>query len=280
MATKQKIYSSAWKHAEENILKRPRLIVFDLETTGLSSINDKFWQIAFIIFEMDNDFSMKEVYRNNIKVDPECQISAKASEVTGVTNDMLKGLPTESEVFDEIFMTFGDDIVSGWNIDNFDVKFMKEFYARNGQEFNPVSIDGIKIARELIPKENVAGYKLIDIANYYGFEFNAHDALADVEATAKILSFLFKEAREVPKVEVEKLPFEILDVNFWEGYKGFSRVYVKTSLGEVFYDVRQKIWVEKDEGAIDRIDMEDMRERIFQKYGIADEKELAKAVKK
>ncbi len=67
-------------------------------------------------------------------------------------------------------------------------------------------------------------------------------------------------------------------ISFWEGYKGFSRIYITTNIGEFYLDVRSNVWSVKKGNpyTIDEIDMGSLRKKTFEKAGVSTEQELVK----
>ena len=62
------------------------LVVLDLETTGLSITKDKIIQIAlYKLYANGGSGELKKRYIN-----PECPIPAEVTEITGITDDMVK----------------------------------------------------------------------------------------------------------------------------------------------------------------------------------------------
>ena len=66
-------------------------VAFDLETTGLSSINDRITEVGAVILK-----NGKEVDRFQTLVDPERLLTPENTELTGITNEMLKEKILES----------------------------------------------------------------------------------------------------------------------------------------------------------------------------------------
>ena len=92
----------AWRNNEniEELLSildnKKEIIVFDLETTGLSRKTDYVIQFSGIKYTISGGkLEEKEVVDTYIK--PEKSIPAKISEITGITNEMVKNSPTEND---------------------------------------------------------------------------------------------------------------------------------------------------------------------------------------
>ena len=213
-------------------------------------------------------------------------------DLTGISNEFLSKQPTEDELFPKIYEFFGDSpTVAGHNVP-FDYGFIVAMYIRHGKNFlTPPErrIDTLAIARDIIPKDEapkIIGddgkerptYRLGSLAEMYGIDKTEDDAEAtivfhnsmnDVIVTSRLLQteiYEFaqrelndaKEAATTPPIVKERAI--VRSISFWEGYRGFSRVYVNATLrganAGYYYDVRGKKWGERDEGTIVATDME------------------------
>ena len=81
-------------------------VVFDLETTGFSNINDKITEIGAVKIR---DFEI--VDRFSELVNPEKDISYRVQELTGITNEMVKDKPTIEEILPKFMEFVGDDVL-------------------------------------------------------------------------------------------------------------------------------------------------------------------------
>ena len=95
-------------------------VVFDIETTGFSSTNDKITEIGAVKIE-----NYKVVDRFSEFINPERDISYKIQNLTGITNDMVKDKPTIEEVFPKFLEFIGDSVLVAHNAD-FDMGFIKK----------------------------------------------------------------------------------------------------------------------------------------------------------
>ena len=145
-------------------------------------------------------------------------------------------------------------------------------------------VDAMKLAKTRLNKpQDVENYKLISVADFFGINFNAHSAIEDTKSTAKVLSTLLRECflEEVEEpicapVFVEKIRPTVRDVRFWEGFRGFSRIYVNTSEGSVYYDIRGNCWGNKDCPDFNAIDMQFVEQEAWRIAGASSEEEFAR----
>ena len=161
-------------------LERP-LIIFDLETTGTDVINDRIVQIAAIKLFPDGTREEK-----NLLVNPEIEIPKEASDVHGITNEMVFELPPFKKYAVGIQSFFTDCDIGGYNSNRFDLVLLMQELGRNGLSLNVNDIalvDVMQIETKLNPRTLSAVYQ-----RYTGKVLeDAHDALADVRATITIL---------------------------------------------------------------------------------------------
>ena len=157
------------------------LIFLDLETTGVDVAKDRIVQIALIRYMPDGS---QEEY--NEIINPEIPIPVQTSEIHGIYDVDVIGKPNFKERSEEIIKFIGDGDFAGFNSNRFDVPLLLEEFARNGIDF-PMK------DRKLIDVQNIFHKKeertLAAAMKFYcGRELeNAHDALADVRATADVL---------------------------------------------------------------------------------------------
>ncbi len=163
-------------------LERP-LVFFDLETTGLNVVTDRIVQFAAVKYLPSKESPVELVYFIN----PQMPIDPQASAVHGISNEQVAQEPTFNELADEIYDFIGDADLSGYNIKRFDVPMLMEEFDRAGIRFS-VSERKLVDVQEIFFK--MEPRTLAGALRYYRGEemINAHDALADVQATIKVLA--------------------------------------------------------------------------------------------
>jgi len=173
-------------------LEKP-LVVFDLETTGLSVNLDRIVEIAYLKI-MPNGQMLKGDWLLN----PEMKIPAEALAIHGISDDKVKEAPTFKEKAGELYEIFNDCAYSGFNVFGYDLPMLKREFLRAGKDFdyaNAKVIDAKVIYHCMEPRTLAAAYKFYCKKEHK----EAHNALADVEATAKILAKQlekYEEARD------------------------------------------------------------------------------------
>lgn len=152
-------------------------IIFDIETTGLDSSYDEVIEIGAI--KVKNN---KIVSKFNSLVKPKNEIDEYITELTGITNEMVKDAPTIEEILPDFMNYIGNDILIGHNV-NFDINFIYDNLYRN--KFDVLTndfIDTMRISRKLLPE--LPHHRLIDLAKYFKIDStNNHRSLKDCEIT-------------------------------------------------------------------------------------------------
>ena len=185
-------------------------VVFDLETTGFSNINDKITEIGAVKIR---DF--KIVDRFSELVNPEKDISYRVQELTGITNEMVKDKPTIEEILPKFMEFVGNDVLVAHNAD-FDTGFIMQKCKEQGIEYKNKKVDTLMLARIMLP--NLKRYKLDKVAKEVGVQLlNHHRAVDDAEATANIY---IKFLEMLKKRGVEKLS----DVNTVLGKVDYTKL--------------------------------------------------------
>lgn len=165
-------------------------VVLDTETTGLNAREDTLIEVAAAKVcggEIIDTFSQL--------IDPARPISAKISQLTGITQDMVQGQPLLEAVLSD-FREFVDDAILVAHNAEFDVGFLNQSAERIGMEAwtEPV-VDTLSLARALYPGEK--NYRLKTLTQKFGVQLvNHHRALADAEATAKVFVKMLETCHE------------------------------------------------------------------------------------
>lgn len=154
----------------------PDYVVFDLETTGTSWINDAIIEISAIRI---NGKRVKETF--STLVNPGRAIPHGATAVNGITDEMVADAPRIQEALPEFLAFIGNETLVGHNIQSFDLKFVyqaaEQFLGRTVQNDY---IDTLYMARRRLPQ--LAHHRLTDLAAYFRINSEgAHRALNDCQ---------------------------------------------------------------------------------------------------
>ncbi|WP_430785594.1 ATP-dependent DNA helicase DinG [Virgibacillus flavescens] len=175
-----------------------RYVVVDLETTGHSpSNNDKIIEVGIVIIEED-----KIVGEYGTFLNPDKPIPSFISNLTGITDEDVKGAPSFAEKADEIAAFFDNSYLIAHNVP-FDLGFLNAELIKNNKTAlkNPV-IDTVELARVLYPK--ASSYKLSQLAEYTSIDHSdPHRALSDAYVTATLFLNL--------KQKLASLPYETIN---------------------------------------------------------------------
>lgn len=158
------------------------IVFFDLETTGVDVVRDRIVQIGALRYEPGG----LAPRRYNKLVNPERPIPPETTAIHGISDADVADAPTFAELADELDELFADADVGGYNVGKFDVPVLLEAFARCGRDFAPESrrvVDAMEIFFRMEPRTLAGALRF-----YCGEEMdNAHDAMADIEATVKVL---------------------------------------------------------------------------------------------
>lgn len=154
--------------------------VLDLETTGGSPGPDRITEIGLVLID-----GCEEIKRYQTLVDPGRSIPPFVRELTGITDDMVRGAPSFVQVGESLHDLLRDRILVAHNI-SFDYKFIKSELSLCGIAYDPPRLCTVQLGRKLFPGH--ASYSLAKISHDLGIEsFRHHRALGDAQACAAIL---------------------------------------------------------------------------------------------
>ncbi len=154
-------------------------VCFDLETTGLYATNDKITEIGAVKIQ---DGRIIETFSSF--ADPERPIPAKVVQLTGITDNMVKGAPSQAEAV-QAFLDFCDGAVLVAHNAPFDTGFIRKACQDMGVVYDYTSVDTVAIARRILPDIN--NVKLDTLAKHFRLgKFNHHRAVDDAEMLTNI----------------------------------------------------------------------------------------------
>ncbi len=171
-------------------LKKP-LAFIDLETTGINLGIDRIVEIAIVKILADGTKNVKRKL-----VNPEMPIPKAASDVHGITDDMVKDAPTFKQVAPELKQMLDGCDLAGFNSNRFDIPLLMEEFLRVAIDFdmkNRKLVDVQNIYHKLEPRTLSAAYKFYCNKNLDG----AHSAEVDATATYDILQAQTEKYKEL-----------------------------------------------------------------------------------
>jgi len=164
-------------------LQKP-LVIFDLETTGLDLVKDRIIQISYIKVFPDGHEE-----RGDELINPEKNIDAVITQLTGISNDDVKDKPTFAQLASRLERVFSGSDIAGFNSNHFDVPLLAEEFLRAGIDFDFSKarlIDACTIFKKMERRNLAAAYKFY-CGRKMDEDFEAHRADQDTEATYRVL---------------------------------------------------------------------------------------------
>jgi DNA polymerase III subunit epsilon len=161
-------------------LQKP-LACVDLESTGLNISKDRIVEIAIVKVNPDGTRDQKVM-----RINPTIPISEESTEIHGISDADVANEPTFKDVANEIKMFLDDCDLCGYNSNRFDFAMLTEEFLRAGVDIDLKDrnlIDAQQIFMKQEPRTLTAALKFYCDKDME----NAHEALADVEATLDIL---------------------------------------------------------------------------------------------
>lgn len=156
------------------------IVFFDLETTGVS-IQDRIVELYAV--RMKPDGSKQAIHHY---INPGMSIPAEATEVHGITNEMVADKPNFADLCLELSIFFKDADLAGFNVRRYDVPLLMEEFHRCGRY--PILLRNCKVLDPFVIFLKKEPRNLAAALKYYCQESHegAHSAKADVEATIKV----------------------------------------------------------------------------------------------
>lgn len=155
--------------------------VIDFETTGLSpNMGARATEIAVVILEQGK---VTDTYQSLMNAG--VHIPAEITQITGITNAMIKSAPPITQVMQEVHRRTRGAVFVAHNA-AFDMKFLQHEGARLGLEFANDACCTLLLARRLYP--HMPNHKLATLAAALRLSASGayHRALVDTEVTAKL----------------------------------------------------------------------------------------------
>ncbi len=179
-------------------------VVVDLETTGFDARFDSIIEIAGIKVS-----GGVEVDRFQSLVNPEWDIPEYISELTGITNEMVKEAPTIKTVLPAFLDFVGNHIVVGHNV-HFDANFIYDTATWLGlPPFSNDLVDTARLSRRLY--KDMENHKLPMLAQRLGVsEIVEHRALSDCLVTHGCLSKMKAYVEEIGGLPINSDHFNTL----------------------------------------------------------------------
>ena len=258
-------------------------VVLDLETTGLQGPEKGGRIIEIGAVKVEN---FEVVGRFSTFVNPEIKIPKKITEITNITNDMVKDAPNIWNVIHKLW-----DFIEGYTVvahnASFDWdRFLKFYFNKIGKHVTNDVICTVEKSKEIFKSKekyankqtNRINHKLIDLCERLDVKLEgAHRAVNDCDALAQCFIKMyysypehFADVKDLKGVTLDErynnqIDYHVFSVRYWEELfdKGkkterlLRRFYVqltpenmmeaeKCYPGTVFFDIERKSWGNKD----------------------------------
>lgn len=192
-------------------LSEETYIVFDLETTGLkANEGDSIIEIGAV--KISNG---KIVERFDELIDPGKPLEPKITEITCITDEMLKNKPNEKDIVIK-FMNWCDDLPLVAHNAHFDLSFLEMAYLKyNLGKIKNTVIDTLGLSRYLESHEKY--HNLATLVKRYNIEWDEdkhHRADYDSEGTALIFYKMLKK-------------LEMNDINNFDDLRQYHAIVLK-----------------------------------------------------
>ncbi len=193
-------------------LLAPAVAFVDLETTGTSATGDRVTEVA-IVRVVEGEL----VEEWSTLVDPERSIPPDIQILTGITNEMVKGAPTFSDIRHEVLGRLEGHLFVAHNA-RFDYGFLKNEFARLETAFTAEVLCTVRLSRRLYPE--AVGHGLDALINRHGLvdpldavdpsaRTGRHSALGDARALWRFAQVI---GREKPEEEIVAAVRRILKI--------------------------------------------------------------------
>jgi DNA polymerase III subunit epsilon len=159
--------------------------IIDVETTGHANYQNRITEIAIIRHD-----GVKVIETFESLVNPQCWIPSFITNLTGITNEMVRNAPTFEDIADEVRRLTKDAAFVAHNV-GFDFTFVKNEFLRLDEHFEREKLCTVRLSRKIIP--GFPSYSLGKICNSLKINhINHHRAMGDAAATVKLFEVLLK----------------------------------------------------------------------------------------
>jgi len=154
-------------------------VVFDIETTGLSPFKHAMTEIGAVRIKAG-----EIIEEFNTFVNPEQPISKEITDLTGITDEMVKDAPKIKKALRSFLDFAGHDMLVAHNA-SFDISFIKRYSELCKYSFTNPYLDTVAMSRNI--NKDLKNHKLDTLVNFYKIkDFHHHRACDDARALAQI----------------------------------------------------------------------------------------------
>ena len=173
-------------------------VAFDLETTGLYARRDKIIEIGAV--RMKNGV---EIDRFQTFVDPGCRLEKRTTDLTGITDDMLRGAPRIEEALPQFLEFVAGSVLVAHNAD-FDTTFIYHACQAQGIPYDLTSVDTLTISQNILT--HLSKHTLDVVAKDFDMaDFNHHRAGDDALVCGRIMGKLMEKLQVMGVTNVQAI---------------------------------------------------------------------------
>jgi len=177
-------------HGETDRAFDDEIVCFDIETTGLNKKYEVIIEIGAVVLK-----NGEITDRFNTFVAPGRILSPEIIRLTGITDEMLVGAPSQKEALQAFLDFVGDRPLAAHNAE-FDMGFIAAGCRKYGIPFENASVDSLILAQNLLP--DLGKYKLDIVAEHLQLPaFNHHRASDDAATVAYMLPHFYRMMEEM-----------------------------------------------------------------------------------
>jgi DNA polymerase-3 subunit epsilon len=172
-------------------LERP-FVVFDIESTGINRKTDRIIELALVKVHPDGE---RETL--TLRVNPGIPIPPAATAIHGIKDEDVRDCPSFEAVAAKVAAFLADADLGGYNLLHFDIPMLTEEFQRAGLSIDLSRsrvIDAQRIFHKKEPRDLSAALSFYCGAPHDG----AHSALADVEATLRVIEGELERYPDLP----------------------------------------------------------------------------------
>ncbi len=245
-------------------------IVYDVETSGLSKINDVITEFSAIVYAyVEGRYTLVDEFEQYIR--PLITIPDKVVALNGISNEFLEQYPYEREAYMKIkaFLSkYEDAVILGYNQTKFDDAMFYQLMLRqdekNAYEHPKEEIDVFSMVKENIFEKDRKLQTVHSLLCPNVTNLSFHNSSDDVKATWNVAVALYNQN----KGKISTMQGNPVSCRYWApgGRNRFFFTIIKLSNGEfceIYYDHYYKTWKSK-EIDISRIDTDYVEERLNQ----------------
>lgn len=174
--------------------KDQKFAIVDIETTGGRAVRDKITEIGIVLHDGEQVIETFETLLN-----PQTYIPAGITQLTGITQEMVKDAPLFHEVARQVVELTQGAVFVAHNV-RFDYSFLRAEFSRLGYTYSRKQLCTVRMSRKAFP--GLRSYSLENLIRHFQIPTNArHRALEDALATTNILERIL--AKEENKEQVK-----------------------------------------------------------------------------